>query len=172
MTGAYDMAEAERRLRAFDAAGADCLYVPYPPDMDALRAICAMTASRSTRSPLASLPPRRTPDSPRPAWRASGSLLARVTQAALLVAAREVLAGDFSRLAPGAPRCSNEARANRVFTLTPLRPAATPRARRHDALEATAKGRFGLIAYLECDRADLSRGLPKKTRCCCIRIGV
>lgn len=40
MTGAYDLAEGIRRLRAFEAAGADCLYLPVPPGMDAVRLIC------------------------------------------------------------------------------------------------------------------------------------
>lgn len=43
MTGQYDLAEALRRIQAFDHAGADCLYVPLPPDMDGLAAVCAAT---------------------------------------------------------------------------------------------------------------------------------
>ena len=34
MNGHYDMDEALARIRAFDAAGADCLYVPMPPALD------------------------------------------------------------------------------------------------------------------------------------------
>ena len=34
MNGTYDMAEGLRRLRAFDEAGADCLYIPFPPTLD------------------------------------------------------------------------------------------------------------------------------------------
>ena len=41
MTGAYDLDEGIARLRLFEEAGADCLYLPMPPDMDALRTICA-----------------------------------------------------------------------------------------------------------------------------------
>jgi 2-methylisocitrate lyase-like PEP mutase family enzyme len=44
MTGKYDMAEALRRIRAFDAAGADCLYVPVPPDLAALQQVVAATS--------------------------------------------------------------------------------------------------------------------------------
>ena len=40
MTGAYDMAEGLRRVRAFEAAGADGVYLPLPPDMDALGEVC------------------------------------------------------------------------------------------------------------------------------------
>ena len=43
MNGHYDMAEALARIRAFDAAGADCLYVPVPPTFDDLGAVCSAT---------------------------------------------------------------------------------------------------------------------------------
>ncbi len=43
LNGAYGMEEATARLRAFDEAGADCLYAPIPPTFDDLAAICAMT---------------------------------------------------------------------------------------------------------------------------------
>ncbi|MHA3980551.1 isocitrate lyase/PEP mutase family protein [Halovulum sp. GXIMD14794] len=41
MNGAYDMDEALARALAFAAAGADAVYVPLPPDMDALTRLCA-----------------------------------------------------------------------------------------------------------------------------------
>jgi 2-methylisocitrate lyase-like PEP mutase family enzyme len=41
LTGTYDTDEAIRRLQAFAAAGADCLYAPLPPDMAAQARICA-----------------------------------------------------------------------------------------------------------------------------------
>ena len=44
MNGTYDMAEGLRRIRAFDAAGADCLYLPMPPSTDALRSVVEATA--------------------------------------------------------------------------------------------------------------------------------
>ena len=40
MNRQYDTAEAIRRLQAFEKAGADVLYAPLPPDMDALAEIC------------------------------------------------------------------------------------------------------------------------------------
>jgi len=43
LTGKYDTAEAIRRIQAFAKAGADCLYAPLPPDMDALAQIVAAT---------------------------------------------------------------------------------------------------------------------------------
>lgn len=39
MHGAYDLDEAIARIRAFEEAGADCLYVPVPGDADALRRV-------------------------------------------------------------------------------------------------------------------------------------
>lgn len=41
LTGAYDLEEAIRRLRAFEAAGADVLYAPGVPDVAALSRLCA-----------------------------------------------------------------------------------------------------------------------------------
>ena len=43
MTGAYDIEEALRRIRAFDAAGADGLYVPMPKTMDDLTRVIGAT---------------------------------------------------------------------------------------------------------------------------------
>ncbi len=43
MHGAYDIEEALRRIRAFEEAGADCLYVPMPAHFDDLARICAAT---------------------------------------------------------------------------------------------------------------------------------
>lgn len=43
MNGHYDMEEALRRVRAFDAAGADCLYVPLPPSLDDLARVVVAT---------------------------------------------------------------------------------------------------------------------------------
>ena len=56
MTGNYDTEEALRRLRAFDEAGADCLYAPLPPDMAELRRICAVTGKPVNALAVAPLP--------------------------------------------------------------------------------------------------------------------
>ena len=45
MTGAYDLGEGIARLRAFEEAGADCLYLPMPPDMAALERVCASVSA-------------------------------------------------------------------------------------------------------------------------------
>ena len=34
MLGSYDCDEAIRRIRAYEAAGADCVYVPAPPNVE------------------------------------------------------------------------------------------------------------------------------------------
>ena len=44
MNGHYDIDEAIRRIEAFDAVGADCLYVPLPKTMDDLRRVLAATS--------------------------------------------------------------------------------------------------------------------------------
>lgn len=43
MNGVYDVEEAIRRLRAFDEAGADCLYAPLPQSVADLKRIVACT---------------------------------------------------------------------------------------------------------------------------------
>ncbi|SLN10980.1 2,3-dimethylmalate lyase [Pseudoruegeria aquimaris] len=50
MNGTYGLDEALRRIRAFDAAGADGLYVPLPGGPEALAQVC-----RATRKPVNAL---------------------------------------------------------------------------------------------------------------------
>lgn len=102
MTGAYDEAEAIRRLKAFEAAGADCVYAPVPPDMDSLKRLCSATTlpfnaliagdmTRQTRATLAAAGVARI---------SLGSTLARTTHRVIAEAARAMFdAGDFSLLA-------------------------------------------------------------------------
>jgi 2-methylisocitrate lyase-like PEP mutase family enzyme len=105
MTGAYDLREARARVRAFAEAGADCVYVPLLPDLDALAALC-----RSVSVPVNALAAGPLAAAPRAAFAAAGAArislgsgLARLAQAALVAAARDVLdRGDFSGLARGA----------------------------------------------------------------------
>jgi hypothetical protein len=73
MTGAYDLAEGIRRLRAFEAAGADCLYLPLPPDVDGLRAVCAAVRGPVNALAAGPSPGSPAPISPRSASRASAS---------------------------------------------------------------------------------------------------
>jgi 2-methylisocitrate lyase-like PEP mutase family enzyme len=102
MHGRYDLAEAIRRLRAFEQAGADVLYVPLPGTLDDLATIC-----RSVRAPvnvLAAGPLTRCSLSDFAAAGAArvslGASLARVTHRVIRDCAVAMLAqGDFSCLA-------------------------------------------------------------------------
>ena len=105
MTGSYDIDEALRRIRAFDAAGADCLYVPMPKSVEDLQRVIDATEkpvnvlvagpySKLSRQDCARMGAARL---------SLGGALARLTQAAILDAGRAMLdGGDFSALARGA----------------------------------------------------------------------
>jgi len=104
LTGSYDMPEALRRIRAFDAAGADALYVPIPPDMDALRDVVQATSkpvnalaagpfARISRAEFAAAGIARI---------SLGSALARITHRAIYDAASAMFTdGDFTPLTHG-----------------------------------------------------------------------
>lgn len=101
MTSRYDTDEALRRLLAFEAAGADCLYAPVLPDMAAVTRICA--AVKAPVNVLVAGPYAQktlTDFAKAGVTRLSlGSSLARVTHAAIRDAAKGMLgAGDFSAL--------------------------------------------------------------------------
>ncbi len=106
MNGNYGTDEAIRRLQAFDAAGADCLYAPLPPSMEDLKRICA-----STDKPVNALAVGPFAKVSRAEFAAAGvarislgSGLARVTQGALIRAAKHILSdGDFSDIIDAAP---------------------------------------------------------------------
>lgn len=93
MNGTYDLAEGIRRLRAFAAAGADCLYLPAPPGRAGLEqvlasvdrpvnALCAGPLRDLRLAEFAAMGVRRI---------SLGSQVARVTQAAI----RDCMAGIF-----------------------------------------------------------------------------
>lgn len=101
MTERYDTDEALRRLLAFEAAGADCLYAPVLPDMAAVARICA--ATKAPVNVLVAGPyakHRLTEFAAAGVARLSlGSSLARVTHAAIRDAANGMFgAGDFTML--------------------------------------------------------------------------
>ncbi len=100
MTGGYDMEEALRRIRAFDAAGADGIYVPLPPDIDALKQIVA--ATQKPVNVLAAGPITKHSQAEFAAAGVArislGSALARVTHRALVETADAILGGDFTGL--------------------------------------------------------------------------
>lgn len=104
MLKTYDLDEAIRRLQAFEAAGADCLYAPLPARIEDVATICdavdapvnVLAAGRFARVPLAEWARMGV------ARVSLGSALARVTHAALLENARKVLDGTFAGLTAGA----------------------------------------------------------------------
>ncbi|OAN71806.1 PEP phosphonomutase [Jannaschia sp. EhC01] len=100
MNGLYDLDEGIRRLQAYQAAGADCLYLPVPPGRAELaRVLAAVTAPVNALSvgalqdvslaDLAAMGVRRV---------SLGSQMARVTHAVIRDTMRHVLAGDFTPL--------------------------------------------------------------------------
>ncbi len=106
MNGHYGIDEALRRVAAFDAAGADCLYVPFPGTRADLGRVVSATSkpvnalaagewSRLSLADHARLGVARI---------SLGSALARVTHAAVLDVGRAILSeGDFTGLARAAP---------------------------------------------------------------------
>ena len=104
LTGRYDTDEAIRRLQAFEAVGADCLYAPLPPDMAAQKQIIdAVTApvnvliagaySSENVASIAAIGGARI---------SLGSSLARITHRAMHDAAQAMFeTGDFSALSRG-----------------------------------------------------------------------
>lgn len=106
MNGHYDIDEALRRIRAFDEAGADCLYVPLPKTMDDLRQVIAATTkpvnvlvagpyAAHSRELYAAMGAARL---------SLGSALARVTHKAIFDTGRAMFdMGDFSLLQNGMP---------------------------------------------------------------------
>ncbi|GAB3974819.1 isocitrate lyase/phosphoenolpyruvate mutase family protein [Plantactinospora veratri] len=94
--GRADLSDTVRRLRAYAAAGADVLYAPGLPDLDAVRSVCAAVekpvnalagSPGVTVAMLADCGVRRV---------SVGSTLARVAMTALVAAAREIRAsGSF-----------------------------------------------------------------------------
>ncbi len=101
MTGHYDVAEAINRVQAFEAAGADCIYAPLPPNFDDLAKIVSavnvpvniLAAGRFAAHSLEDFAKIG-------AARVSiGSALARVTHQAIHDAGQAMLSGgDFSPL--------------------------------------------------------------------------
>ncbi|MDJ0826592.1 MAG: isocitrate lyase/phosphoenolpyruvate mutase family protein [Rhodobacter sp.] len=106
MTGEYGMEEALKRVRAFDEAGADCLYVPMPPGMQSLKNVV-----RATEKPVNALAAGPFAKFTRAEFAAAGiarislgSALARVTHKLIHDAAQMIYGtGDFSLLGVGLP---------------------------------------------------------------------
>lgn len=106
LTGQYDIDETLRRLHAFDAAGADCLYAPIPKSKDDLARICREIAkpvnalaagpySKISRADYARMGVARI---------SLGAALARLTHRTIIDAATAMFdSGDFSALSNAAP---------------------------------------------------------------------
>jgi 2-methylisocitrate lyase-like PEP mutase family enzyme len=102
MNGSYDLAEGIRRLQAFEAAGADLLYLPVPPGKTALQQILASVSKpvnalaagplkALTVADLAAMGVRRI---------STGSQIARLTHAAIRDSVTAMLGqGSFAPLA-------------------------------------------------------------------------
>lgn len=106
MNGHYDIDEALARIRAFDEAGADCLYVPLPETMEDLKRVLA--ATDKPVNVLVAGPYAATPLSEYAAMGAArlslGSALARVTHRAIHEAATAMFGqGDFTPLRNAMP---------------------------------------------------------------------
>ena len=107
MNGHYDIDEALRRIRAFDAAGADCLYVPLPKTVDDLKRVIAATdkpVNVLAAGPVYSRIPRSEYAAMGAARLSLGSALARVTHGVIRDAAAAMFGqGDFSPLSKAMP---------------------------------------------------------------------
>ncbi|MEM9641414.1 MAG: isocitrate lyase/phosphoenolpyruvate mutase family protein [Pseudomonadota bacterium] len=105
MNGAYDITEALARITAFADAGADCVYVPLPPDMASLARICA-----AVRVPVNAIAAGKYTKTSRTEFAAAG--VARISLGSALARATHQLIrdlgtsmfenGDFSGLRGGA----------------------------------------------------------------------
>jgi 2-methylisocitrate lyase-like PEP mutase family enzyme len=110
--GRPDLADTIRRLTAFAEAGADVLYAPALPDMDAIRAVVRAVAPK----PVNVLIGPRTGVVPLSELAASGvrrvslgGALYRRAMAGLREAATELAAGDLARGSAGLPGAAIEA---------------------------------------------------------------
>ncbi|MBX2856361.1 MAG: isocitrate lyase/phosphoenolpyruvate mutase family protein [Rhodobacteraceae bacterium] len=103
ITGAYDLAEAIRRLQAFEKAGAEVLYAPGLKNIDEIKAVAAalnrplnhvigIGASGLNRDDLAAAGVRRI---------SVGGSLARGALGALLETGAAMASGDFDRVEAG-----------------------------------------------------------------------
>ena len=112
MTGAYDLSEGLRRLRAFEDAGADCLYLPLPANLDEVALIC-----RSVSRPVNALAAGPFARHSRAEFAGAGvarislgSALARATHRVIVDAARAMFGeGSFETLARMMPEGGGKA---------------------------------------------------------------
>ena len=98
--GRRDLDDTIKRLVAFESAGADVLYAPGLPDLDAIRTVCqavskpvnvvmGLSGGNMTTAQLAEAGVRRI---------SLGAVLARTALGAFMAAAREIQAGSYTFL--------------------------------------------------------------------------
>lgn len=108
LNGRPDLDDTIRRLVAFAEVGADCLYAPFLPDMDAIRKAVAAVAPKPVNvlaGPRSGFVPMATLAEAGVRRVSAGGLLARAAYAHTIEMTRAMLAGDLPRLAsvpPGA----------------------------------------------------------------------
>lgn len=108
MTGSYDMEEAIRRIRAFEEAGADLLYVPLVPDAAALKRVAGAVSAPVNALAAGAVAQLRVADIAAMGIRriSTGSMVARLAHAAIRDATRGMLEdGSFATFS-GAARGS------------------------------------------------------------------
>ena len=101
MNGVYDVSEAIRRIQAFEAAGADLLYVPLPPTLVDLKAIIGSVSKPVNALVAGSFRTQSVADFAAVGVRriSLGSQIARLTHRAINDATREMLGeGTFNSL--------------------------------------------------------------------------
>lgn len=98
--GSYDLDEAIRRVQAFEAAGADGIYIPAPPDFDALTRIVGSVSVPVNALASGQFANARLEDFAKigVARLSVGASLSRVAYGAAVNAARQMMEGGFSGL--------------------------------------------------------------------------
>ncbi|MBF9034434.1 isocitrate lyase/phosphoenolpyruvate mutase family protein [Rhodobacterales bacterium HKCCE2091] len=106
MNGSYDLAEGIRRLQAFEAAGADCLYLPVPPGRAELEQVVSAVSAPVNALSAGPLRDLRLADFATLGVRriSTGSQVARVAHAAIRGCLGPMLVdGRFDALKTAAP---------------------------------------------------------------------
>jgi 2-methylisocitrate lyase-like PEP mutase family enzyme len=100
MNGTYDVAEGIRRLQAFEAAGADLLYMPCPPGLPELKQVLAAVKKPVNALAYGPLLGLSVPEFAALGVRriSLGSMLARATHDVLHDRMREITGGSFAGL--------------------------------------------------------------------------
>jgi 2-methylisocitrate lyase-like PEP mutase family enzyme len=104
--GREDLADTLRRLTAFAEAGADVLYAPWLPDLDAIRAVVRAVAPKPLNvliGPRTGVVPLATLEAAGVKRVSVGGALYRRAMAAVVESAQALQSGDFSCLGRGVP---------------------------------------------------------------------